>query len=108
MAGIVKNKHIVQIGITPSFLIGSKINYQSTTNEQVIISSSLYGYTKGLINLGIKPSIGYMYSITPTIQVGGNIQIQLISAIEKNRFEGSITNKPISGQFFIRKSLFLK
>jgi hypothetical protein len=107
-AGIIKNKHLVQLGISPTYIVSAKIDYASSIGDNVIISASTYGYKKGLYNWGLKPSIGYMYSLTSSIQIGGSIQMQLFSLIENNRFEGVQTRNPISGQFYIRKSIFIK
>ena len=107
-AGIIKNKHLVQLGISPTYIVSSKIDYASSVGDNVVISASTYGYKKGLYNWGLKPSIGYLYSLTSSIQIGGSIQMQLFNLIESNRFEGMQTRNPISGQFYIRKSIFIR
>lgn len=108
MAGFKQKNHMIQFGIVPSYLIGSKISYESKSNNEVITSSTLLGYRKGLTNFGLKPTIGYIYKITPSLQIGANLQVQLFSPIQDGLFEGDKNNFPINGQFFIRKSIFLK
>lgn len=108
MVGFKQKNHVLQIGIVPSYLIGSKIAYESKSNGEVITSATMLGYTKGLSNFGLKPTIGYIYKITPSLQIGANLQIQLFSPIQDGLFEGVKNNLPINGQFFIRKSIFLK
>ena len=84
------------------------MSFESKENNQIYSSSTLYGYSKGLINFGLKPTIGYIYKITPSLQIGGNIQLQLFSQIETNVFEGTKNSLPLNGQFFIRKTIFIK
>ena len=108
MAGFKAKNHTFQFGVVPSVLIGSKISFESKTNDEIYASSTVYGYRTGLANFGLKPTIGYMYKITPSLQIGGTIQMQVISPIVNNIYEGPINNLPINGQIFIRKSLFLK
>ena len=108
MIGLKQKNHIIQFGIVPTYLIGSKMSFESKENNETPISSTLYGYSKGLINLGLKPTLGYIYKITPSLLIGGNVQLQLFSQIETNVFEGAKNSLPLNAQFFIRKTIFIK
>jgi hypothetical protein len=105
---IKKNNQAFQFGIVPSLFLGTKIQYESISNDEVIISNTSYGNYIGTSSFGLKPSIGYLYKITPTIQIGGNIQMQLISQTMNNYFNGNQRHLPLNGQIFIRKSLVIK
>ncbi|GEM_PF-5447045 len=108
MIGFKQKNHLIQFGVVPTLLIGSKMSFESKVDNQLHSSSIIYGYSKGLVNFGLKPTIGYIYKITPTLQIGANVQLQLFSQIESNVFEGIVNNTPLNGQFFIRKSIFIK
>ncbi len=108
MTSIKQKNHIVQFGIVPSFLLGSKISYENRTNDVVTASSTLFGYRKGLTNFGLKPTIGYLFKISNSLQIGANVQVQLFSPLQDELFLGVKNKMPVNGQIYIRKSIFLK
>ena len=108
LAGVKKNNQAFQFGLVPTIYIGAKILKESTNNNQTILSTSEYGYYAGTANFGLKPTIGYLYKLTPSIQIGGNIQMQLVNQTVQNYFNGSQRQLPLNGQLFIRKSLVIK
>lgn len=107
-SGIKKKNQTIQFGIVPSLFLGTKIHYESVSNNEIVISNTSYGNYVGTSSFGLKTSIGYLYKITPTVQVGGNIQVQLIKQTTNDFFNGYQRHLPINGQLFIRKSLVIK
>lgn len=108
LVGVKKRNQTFQFGLVPSVYMGAKVLKESTNNDQTIIANSEYGYFAGTANFGLKPTIGYMYRLTPSVQIGGNIQMQLINQTVQNYFDGNQRHLPLNGQIFIRKSLVIK
>ena len=98
-------RHQLAFGITPSLNLFTHVrHYQEidgmeSLNERGITNSTLFN------RFGLSPHISYGLSLTESIQLGVNLQIQMLQPIRSQRFVGEATNKPIGAQLFIRKSL---
>lgn len=106
------NKHKIKIGVRPSYALSSKVkvdepsmNLASTDNEVVYSQRSVYGFMDGLNRFGLKPTIGYAYSITPSIELGLSIGVQLRPALNSDFIEGQNNKFPLDGQLYFRKSI---
>lgn len=108
LVGLKKKNQTFQFGLVPSLYVGAKVLKESKNTKQITVSDSELGYFMGIANIGLKPTIGYLYKLTPSIQIGGTIQMQLIDQTVQNYFDGNQRRYPLNGQLFIRKSLVIK
>jgi hypothetical protein len=117
MIGVKKNRHSVQFGIVPSVNLGPKITYENTVEGTTIASSTHYGYpaelakkgfSKGISTFGLKPTVGYVFKLTNDLSIGGAVQIQLITPVNTELFDGVANHSPINGQLFIRRLIYIK
>jgi hypothetical protein len=96
--------HVVQMGVTPTYLLGTKLNYSYLENDNLKRDELRFGTTEGWKKFGLKTNIGYGYNVFPSTTIGANFQIQLINQLEKN-WISNINQYPISGQLFVRRTI---
>ena len=98
-------RHNLALGITPSVNIFTHVrHYQEidgmeSLNERGVTNSAL------LNRFGLSPHVSYSLSLTESIQVGLNVQMQLFQPINSQRFVGEATKMPIGAQLFLKKSI---
>ncbi|MFA7272652.1 MAG: hypothetical protein WC044_02230 [Crocinitomicaceae bacterium] len=102
--GYTLGKHVVQVGVTPTYLLGTKLNYSYFENDNLKRDELRFGNTEGWKTFGLKTNIGYGYNLFPSTTIGANFQVQLINQLEKN-WVNNINRYPISGQLFIRRTI---
>jgi hypothetical protein len=102
-----KNNHMFTVTLNPSYLVSTKMEYQSVSNNEVIVENTMYGYRKGLKSWTFRPTVGYQHIIAPQWIIGTNISINSKSFIVPEIFEGNQNSFSLNGQFFIRKTFKL-
>lgn len=101
-------KHVVTIGIRPSYVVGSKVQDRRVIENELIYDIQGYGYMDGLKRVGLKPQIGYAYKFTHGFTLGANIGIQTRRALNEDFINGENNAFPIDGQVYLRKTIFGK
>lgn len=108
-------KHGVSIGVRPSYAFSSKVKMNQTQLENTMIetqvdddSRSVYGYMDGLQRFGIKPMIGYSWSMMPGMELGINVGVQLKPQVNEDFIDGINNTLPIDGQIYFRKTIDFK
>ena len=104
-AGYKMGKHLINVGVRPSMVIGTKVAVVQSVNEEKTIDRNEYGYVDGLNRFGIKPTIGYSFDITPSFRVGINVGLEMLSKIQEGYLVGSNNRFPVDGQLYLRKSI---
>lgn len=101
------SRHIIIVGVRPSYIIGTKAGYreQIGTNE---VSNNYYGITQGINRFGIKPMIGYTYILKRDFSIGFNIGMQLMPLINEDFVSGMNRTLPIDGQIYLRKTIHFR
>ncbi|MDC3253241.1 hypothetical protein OAU25_03210 [Crocinitomicaceae bacterium] len=111
------NRHRMELGLRPSFVLTSKITVSSTRTatdlNSGIESSSVekrdqYGYMNGVNRLRLKPTIGYTLKVTPTLSIGATAGIDFRPSIDKDNFDKTTKGSPIEGEIYLRKTITLK
>jgi hypothetical protein len=106
--GYTVKKHLFQVGIVPALLDGTSMKYTHLTNGEVDESTLVFGERKGLNSFGLKPTVGYGYTLNNNWILGANVQFQLFSPLQQDVFDGEETSYPLNGQVFIRKTFSFK
>ncbi len=101
-------KHTVNVGVRPSYVMGTKVGVSSSVNETMDERKTYYGNMDGINRFGIKPTLGYAFDLCPSLKVGVNIGVQLMPMIQEDYLIGKNNRLPIDGQLYIRKSLRFK
>ena len=101
-------KHLINVGVRPSFVIGTKVAVVQSVNDEKTIDGNEYGYVDGLNRFGIKPTLGYSFEVTPSLKIGLNLGVELMSKIQEGYLVGSNNRFPIDGQLYLRKSIRFK
>ena len=96
---------MINVGVRPSYIVGTKVGITETVDEQKNIESNEYGHVNGLNRFGIKPMIGYSVDITNSLKVGINIGVEMMPKIQDGFLVGSNNRFPIDGQIYLRHSL---
>ena len=107
-AGYKMGKHLINLGVRPSFVIGTKVAVVQSVNDEKTMDRNEYGYVDGLNRFGIKPTLGYSFDIAPSFKVGINLGVELMSKIQEGYLVGSNNRFPIDGQLYLRKSIRFK
>lgn len=95
----------VRVGVRPSFLIGTKVNYQSNIDENDSDTEEFYGYSEGVNRLGLKPTLGYSYEFRNGVSLGLNVGVQVLEMVDESFVNGVNNTLPIDGQIYLRKSI---
>jgi hypothetical protein len=106
-------RHRIDLGVRPSFVMSSRVHIEelgtSTTefasDNDYNESRDLFGFMDGLHRFGIKPTIGYMFKVSPSISLGATIGIELRPSINEDFIKGVNNTRPIDGQIYLRKTL---
>ena len=106
-------RHRIDLGVRPSFVMSSRVHIEevgSSTTEFAFDndyneSRDLFGFMDGLHRFGVKPTIGYVFKVSPSISLGGNIGVELMPSINEGFINGVNNTLPIDGQIYIRKIL---
>jgi hypothetical protein len=111
-AGYYFGKHRVDIGVRPSYVFSSKVRIQEQGDLNTIApeqlyneSREVYGFMEGVKRFGVKPTIGYAYSIKPGMTIGLNVGVELMPSINEDYINGVNNTLPIDGQIYFRRSL---
>jgi len=107
-AGYKMGRHLINVGVRPSFIIGTKVGVVESVNDEKTIDRNEYGYVDGLNRFGVKPTLGYSFDITPSFKIGLNFGVEMLSKIEDGYLEGTNNRFPIDGQLYLRKSIRFK
>lgn len=91
------------VGIAPSFMLGSVIQFSKTQNGTEIENSKIYGNKIGLKNFGLSPQISYGISVLPDFEIGMRVSTHLINPIDNTRFTGDLTKFPFQAQLTLKK-----
>lgn len=109
--GYALKRHEFKIGARPSFAMSSRVSirqneasYEGFDVTEVSEHNNVYGYMDGLKRFGIKPTFGYSYSITPSLELGLNLGMQLMPQVNADYLDGENNKLPIDGQLYLRKS----
>ena len=101
-------KHTINVGVRPSYVMGTKVGVSSSVNETMDERKTYYGNMDGINCFGIKPTLGYAFDLCPSLKVEVNIGVQLMPMIQEDYLIGKNNRLPIDGQLYIRKSLRFK
>jgi hypothetical protein len=109
-------RHQLRMGIRPSYTYNARVDYSETNvhnNQGETVESSesrqgQYGYLAALQVWGLKPTIGYGYTLPSNWSIGLNIGTELRSSINEEFISGVNNRLPLDGQLYIRKTLNFK
>ncbi len=101
------SKHIIRVGVRPSFIVGTKVGYREKVGNDEL-AENFYGITQGIQRFGIKPMLGYTYLLKKDFSIGFNIGMQLMPLIDEKFVSGLNRTAPIDGQLFIRKTIHFR
>lgn len=104
-AGYKFGRHLINVGVRPSYIVGTKVSITESVDEKNNIERNEYGHVNGLNRFGIKPMIGYSFDITNSLKVGLNVGVEMMPKIQEGFLEGSNNRFPIDGQIYLRHSL---
>jgi len=97
--------HQFNIGIRPSYIVGTKVGFTKNSSTSEDERMETYGYTDGLTKFGLKPMIGYSFDISPNWTVGLNVGTQVMQTVNEDYINGTNRTLPIDGQLYIRKTI---
>lgn len=100
--------HSFGIGVAPSFMLGSVIDFTKVQNGKEIENSRIYGNKLGLNTWGLKPHFNYLFRIHEQFELGVQMNVQLIQPIDDSKFIGERKQLPFSGQITFRKYFTIK
>lgn len=106
-------RHRIDLGIRPSLAMSSRVHIEEVGSSTTEFASDndynesrdVFGFMDGLHRFGVKPTIGYIFKVSPSISLGGNIGVELMPSINEGFINGVNNTLPIDGQIYIRKTL---
>lgn len=104
-AGYKFGRHLINVGVRPSYIVGTKVGITESIDEKSNIERNEYGHVNGLNRFGIKPMLGYSFDITNSLKVGLNVGVEMMPKIQEGFLVGSNNRFPIDGQIYLRHSL---
>lgn len=106
--GVNLGKHVLSLGVRPSYAVGSKVRDRRVINNIVVHDIQGYGYMDGLKRFGLKPQIGYAYKFKRGFTLGANLGVQTREALNEEFVNGENNRFPLDGQVYFRKSIRLR
>ena len=100
--------HQFGIGISPTFVLGSVINFTKIENDVETVNERVYGNKLGLTNFGLKPQISYSLLLKNNFQIGAKISVNALNFLDESKFVGTTNQLPFQAQLSIRKNITLK
>ena len=100
--------HQFGIGISPTFVLGSVINFTKIENDVETVNERVYGNKLGLTNFGLKPQISYSLLLKNNFQIGAKISVNALNFLDESKFDGTTNKLPFQAQLSIRKNISLK
>lgn len=105
-------KHTINLGVRPSFVLSTKVRIEEIGSSTTVFatdnnyndSRSVYGFMDGIHRIGVKPTIGYSFNLTPTISLGGTVGVELMQSINEDFVNGMNNRLPFDGQIYFRKT----
>ncbi len=101
-------KHVLSLGIRPSYVVGSKVRDKRVVNDVLVHDIQGYGHIDGLKRFGLKPQIGYAYKFKHGFTLGGNLGVQTQESLNEDFINGQNNRFPLDGQIYFRKSIRLR
>lgn len=102
--GYQKNKHSIELGLQPTYVIGAKMNYETKVNKQITDQKEIWGELIGLRNFQMNTNVTYQYAFSRHFSSG--IRFQTGSSILKqNTFINNTRKMPLIGEITFRYSL---
>ena len=95
----------INIGLRPSYILGTKINVREDDIYGASTVETHYGFTEGLNRFGLKPMLGYTYQFRHGLSLGMNIGVQVQPLVYEKFINGENNTLPVDVQIFLRKTL---
>ena len=103
-----KNQNIFSIGLAPTYLVSTMMNFSETSDLETLNERNYYGQKIGLKSIGLESMLGYQRCLKNNWSVGVQVGVTLIQQVQQNYFENKTVAFPINGQVTIRKTLIPK
>lgn len=107
-AGFMLGRHELSLGIRPSFVASSKVDYERNSEGTMMEKKAFIGYMEGVNRFGLKPTFGYTYHFKKGWQLGLRGGVQLFDSFESEYIQKENAKFPIDGQLFLRKTFNFK
>lgn len=112
--GYAFKRHKVKLGIRPSYTFSSRVRVNESGENilgdagKTATDRSIYGYMGGVRRFGVKPMVGYAFKLSPSLEMGLNIGVQLMPMIHEELIDGKNNKLPIDGQLYLKKTISFK
>lgn len=97
--------HQINLGVRPSYLVGTKVGVTMLEQEMESDRQTIYGHTEGLKRFGLKPTLGYSFDLRGNITLGLNLGVQTMKLVEEDFIDGKNNTLPMDLQFYLRKGI---
>ncbi|MDG1331071.1 MAG: hypothetical protein P8P74_01995 [Crocinitomicaceae bacterium] len=109
-------RHNVNIGVRPSFIVGAQTQKHVFEDEQFLRREQINGLIEeeiggqsisALMRFGLKPTVGYSYRFN-SWTIGANVGVQLMQSVNEDLIDGYNNQLPIDGQIYLRRTIRLR
>ncbi|MCE3295990.1 MAG: hypothetical protein K0R65_1704 [Crocinitomicaceae bacterium] len=98
----------VSLGISPSLVLGSMVDFTKTQNGNVTERSTIYGNMLGLKQYAASVNIAYDLQIARNLDFGVKISNMLLNPLDETRFIGQLNKNPFQAQVTLKKHFRIK
>jgi hypothetical protein len=100
--------HTFSIGVAPSLVLGSMVDFTKTENGVVTEDSRIYGNMLGLKRYSVSINLAYDLRIARNLDFGVKVSNMLINPLDETRFVGQLNKNPFQAQITLKKHFRIK
>lgn len=107
-AGKSFGNHKLSFGLTPSYVLGSTVDFSKAQNGILIEDSRIYGNKLGLNHFALSAQIAYDLKMAKNYSLGVSLSNLLVNPLDETRFEGTINKLPFQANISFKKYFTIK
>lgn len=107
-AGKSFGNHKFSFGITPSYVLGSTVDFFKSQNGVELEDSRIYFNKLGLNHFALSAHVAYDLRVAKNYSFGVSLSNLVVNPLDEKRFEGSINKLPFQANISLKKYFTIK
>lgn len=104
--GYTIGKHSLSAGVSPSYLLSSRMSYNHFEDNQLTEQGNIYGQRLGLRSFNVSFQANYSIELMKNFHAGVQVSSMVLNPIQQNTFNSFSKTNPLNVQFTLRKFIF--
>lgn len=104
--GYTIGKHSLSAGVSPTYLVSSRMTYNHFEDNQLTEQGNIYGQRLGLRSFNVSFQANYSLELMNNFHAGVQVSSMVLNPIQQNTFNSFSNKNPLNVQFTFRKFIF--